>query len=240
MFRSTLGTALLAAALLLPAGAAHADGVFQNGLPEGAARKLLWLVRHDAEVRCIAFTSTGGWVILYDDNGFIARGIPDDAFARLEALAEDGDTLKWIAFTPGDGYVILADRAGFWARDIPPAALLRLKIAGDDGAVFTSMTFVGKNGWVLVTDGGFVADGLPADLFRMLQKLSVNGDRIKSVAFTPKGGWAILVNRDGAWDSNVPASAMLQIDALQKLGGARFRCLAFPPSAEDAWVLLAD
>lgn len=240
MSRSILGKALVVAALVLPAGAARADGVFQNGLPEGAVRKLKELRRNESRIKCIAFTSTGGWVVLYDDNGFFAKGIPDDAFDRLKTLAENGATLKWVAFTPNDGYVILADRSGFWAKDIPPAALRRLKAAGDDGEDLKSMTFVGKNGWVLVGDGAWAGDGLPADLFRMLQKLGANGDKVKSVAFTPKGGWAVLVNRDGAWDSGIPEGATLQIDALQKLGGSRFRCIAFPPNAENGWVLLAD
>ena len=177
MFRSTIGRAATAAVLALTAavGAARAGGAFQNGLPEEAVHKLKELIRHDAHVKCIAFTATGGWVVLYDDNGFFAKGIPDDTFAKLKGLAENGAVLRWVAFTPSDGFVILADKSGFFARGLPAAAALRLKTASDNGEELKSMTFVGKNGWVLIWDGGFAAEGLPRDLFQQLQKLSTAG-----------------------------------------------------------------
>ncbi len=241
MFRSTIGRALAAVlALGAASGAAHADAAFQNGLPEGAIHKLKELIRNDSRIKCIAFTSTGGWVILFDDNGFIARGIPDDAFDKLKELADDDAVLRWIAFTPTDGFVILANKSTFFARDIPLAGLRRLKAASDDGLELKSMTFCGRNGWVLIWDGGFLADGIPSDLFRSMQKLNLAGEHLKSVAFAPSGGWALLLNRDGALDSSIPEGAFAKIDELQKLGGCRFHCIAFPPNADEAWVLIAD
>jgi hypothetical protein len=242
MFRSIIGKALAAAvALGLLAGAAQAGGVFYKGLPEGAAHKLKELIANDSHVKCIAFSSTGGWVILYDDSSFFAKGIPDDAFAKLKELSENGVTLKWIAFTPSDGFVILANKGGFFAtKDVPTAAVRRLKAASDNGDDLKSMTFTGKNGWVLIEDGAFWADGLPREPYQQLQKSSVAGEHIKSIAFTPAGGWAVLVNRDGAWDMGIPDAAMEKIDLLQKLGNSRFNCIAFPPNSDGTWVLIVD
>ena len=209
-------------------------------MPEGAVHKLKELIRNDSRVKCIAFTSTGGWVILFDDNGFLAKGIPDEAFAKLKELADNGSVLRWIAFTPADGFVILADKSGFFARGHPAGG--RAPPQGRQRQRRGTQEYdVRRQKWLGADLGRRLRVRGPAQrLVPPDAEAEPRPANLKSVAFTPAGGWALLVNRDGAYDSNIPDAAFAKIDELQKLGGAHFNCIAFPPNADNAWVLSVD
>jgi len=86
-------------------------------------------------------------------------------------------------------------------------------------ARITSLTFTPAGGHVVTwgRNDFAVVDG-PADLVTALKAAKQRGDAIRSVVFTPSGGWAFLVNRNGAYWSGIDRSAA---EALRRVAVGR-------------------
>jgi transglutaminase-like putative cysteine protease len=113
-------------------------------------------LRKDPAVRTlewVAFTPTGGWVILHDRNRFAAGGIPESAGRTLRELAEAGTALRSIAFAPGGGWVILSGEDGVWHDRIPEAAAAALERLVKKQVPVTCVTFTSAGDWFILTGG---------------------------------------------------------------------------------------
>ena len=63
-------------------------------------------------VSVVAFTPSGGWVVVAPNGSYMAEGIPQDCFTQLGTVLKNGWTVRSIAFPPagGDSWVIVADQ----------------------------------------------------------------------------------------------------------------------------------
>jgi uncharacterized protein YkwD len=109
MYRLSL-ICLLALTTLAPR--ANAQGYSAANIPTGAMQKLGELANAGQSLRSIAFTTDGGWAILYGNNGYAWAGIPDAAAQKLQELSNAGQSLQSIAFAPGGGWAILQGGGG--------------------------------------------------------------------------------------------------------------------------------
>ena len=64
-------------------------------------------------------TLEGGWVILYDKNGWSSNKIPLGASGILKQLSSKGVELKQIAFSPEGGSLILYGKNELWSEKVP-------------------------------------------------------------------------------------------------------------------------
>ncbi|MFD0471143.1 hypothetical protein ACFQ0B_24660 [Nonomuraea thailandensis] len=83
---------------------------YDGGIPDEAHTKLGELAAYG--VTALAFTPSGGWVVVTQDGRYFARGIPDACFAEIGRLSEAGRKINCVAFPPegGDRWVIATDR----------------------------------------------------------------------------------------------------------------------------------
>jgi uncharacterized protein YkwD len=109
MYRLSL-ISLLALTALVPT--ANAQGYSAANIPTGAMQKLGELANAGQSLQSIAFTTDGGWAILYGSNGYAWGGIPDGAAQKLQELSNAGQSLQSIAFAPGGGWAILQGGGG--------------------------------------------------------------------------------------------------------------------------------
>ncbi|MFC7641025.1 twin-arginine translocation signal domain-containing protein [Streptosporangium lutulentum] len=84
-FLTLTGTAGLVAAAAPPAQAAAYPSA-DRGLSAEAHAKLAELAPYGITV--LAFTPSGGWVMVTQDGRYFARGIPDACFTELGALVK--------------------------------------------------------------------------------------------------------------------------------------------------------
>jgi len=71
--------------------------------------KLRAIPKQEENIKSIAFTPDGGWVIFYNKNGYAINGIPQNATNHIVTVANSGYRLTKIAFTPSKGWALLYD-----------------------------------------------------------------------------------------------------------------------------------
>jgi CubicO group peptidase (beta-lactamase class C family) len=90
---------------------------------------------------------------------------------------------------------------------------------------------------VLHGKSGHTQRYIPADVLKNLTDAAKKGLEIKSIAFTPTGGSAIVVGKDGCLATKV-TDEFLKVVAEQRQKGAEFKFVAFPPTG--GWILLTS
>src|SRR5438132_788376 len=77
------------------------------------------LIESKNEIRTLALSSNGGWVVLYGKNGYNSRGLPPHALTKLAELNEQKHNLDFIAFAPKLGWLIIYDSYGYSSEGLP-------------------------------------------------------------------------------------------------------------------------
>jgi uncharacterized protein YkwD/uncharacterized protein YdbL (DUF1318 family) len=230
MYRLSL-VCLLVLTTLAPR--ANAQGYSAANIPNGAMQKLGDLANAGQSPNSIAFTTDGGWAILYGNNGYSFANIPDAAAQKLGDFANAGQSLKSIAFTTDGGWAILYS-GGYWWGGIPAGAAQKLGEVGNAG--IKSIAFTPNGGWaILYGNNGYSFANIPDAAAQKLGDLANAGQSIKSIAFTTDGGWAILYGDNGfAW-GGIPAGAAQKLGELSNAGQG-LQSIAFAPGG--GWAIL--
>jgi uncharacterized protein YkwD len=227
---------LLALTTVVPT--ANAQGYSAANIPNGAMQKLGDLANAGQSPKSIAFTTDGGWAILYGDSGFAWGGIPDAAAQKLGDLAIAGQSLKSIAFTTdgsGVGWAILYS-GSYWWGGIPAGAAQKLGEVVNAG--LKSIAFTPNGGWaILYGNNGYSFANIPDAAAQKLGDLAIAGQSLKSIAFTTDGGWAILYGANGfAW-GGIPDGAVQKLGDLANAGQS-LKSIAFGPGG--GWAILQE
>jgi transglutaminase-like putative cysteine protease len=136
------------------------------------------------EYRCVAFRPQGGWVLLYDKNGYAEDGIPAAVSEQLERVRQAGGTLRSVAFAPDGGWVVLFDH-DFKAEGVPAALTERLAEQRAKGVAVRCVAFTSRNDWFLLTERNECLGSNPAHpAFQRLEQLRAEGKPLTWVAFT--------------------------------------------------------
>ncbi|MFD1500673.1 serine hydrolase domain-containing protein, partial [Streptosporangium lutulentum] len=199
-----------------------------RGLSAEAHAKLAELAPYGITV--LAFTPSGGWVMVTQDGRYFARGIPDACFTELGALVKAGRKINAIAFPPagGDRWVITTDR-GVSARGLPGTCLERVQAYYDAGQQVVDVAFppAGGDRWVVAAANGFHARGVDDECYQMMRNLTQGGRRLTRVAFPPEGGWAVIA-QDEFYVRGIDDACFTQLNLLAA-GGWQVHGLAFAP-----------
>lgn len=90
--------------------------------------------------------------------------------------------------------------------------------------------------WALLHGkNGHTQRAIPADVLKNLNDAAKKGLEIKSIAFAPNGGSAIVVGKDGCLATKIPDELGKVITEQQK-AGAEFKSVAFAPTG--GWILV--
>ncbi|MEV4805738.1 serine hydrolase domain-containing protein [Nonomuraea sp. NPDC049421] len=218
------------------AAPAYAAGYpsYDSGVPAEAHGKLGELAPYG--ITALAFTPSGGWVIVTQDGRYFARGIPDACFTELGALVKAGRRIHCVAFPPegGDRWVITTDK-GMSARGLPEECRQRIAAYYDARQQVVSVAFppAGGNRWVVAATNGFYARGVDDECYQMMRNLTQGGRRVTHVAFPKAKGW-VVVAQDEYFARTIPDACYTRMNTLHG-GGWQVHALAFAPSG--GWAL---
>jgi CubicO group peptidase (beta-lactamase class C family) len=168
-------------------------------------------------VSVVAFTPSGGWVVVAPDGGFFAEGIPQACFTTLTSYIQSGWTVRSIAFPPagGDSWVIVADQ-GFFASNISDDCYQMIQNYYNDGSQISCVAFPPSSGdsWVIIANNDFFAHNIDDECFQFLCNYTQGPRRATQVAFAPNGGW--LIYGDEAYvEENIDAACFEQIQTFE-------------------------
>lgn len=200
-----LKSAILVTALAAVSLPAKASNLLGSGVPQPAFDKAQELENQGHDVRKVVFIPGGGWVVIYDTNGFYAQGTPVDAIDKLNAVAATEYELKTIAFTPQRGWVILYGFNGYWYQNVPTGLADKLAQSSTDGYEFTDAVITSTGAWALVGKNGFAwYYGLHSSLATKITELSQSSATFTGIAVSPldESDWLVLL-ADGYWYNNL-------------------------------------
>ncbi len=104
--------------------------------------KLVALDTAGHKPKSIGFSPEGGWIILYEKNGYYAEGIPQDAFNKIVELGKKDAEIKSIAFARNGGWVILYNKNSVAYGNIPGDAEKALNDLVKRGTPIKSVSFM--------------------------------------------------------------------------------------------------
>jgi hypothetical protein len=76
---------------------------------------------------------------------------------------------------------------------------------------------------------------IPQEAHEVMTNIHARGIRVKSIAFTPDGGWTVLYGRNGSFSRNVPEEAHQQLGRIAA-SGEEIKCIAYAPNG--GWSIL--
>ena len=113
-----------------------------SGVPHAAVEKLK--ERQDTkttELKSIAFTPDGDWVLLFGGNGIWTSNSNLPAVKKLSGLWKDPHAdFKCVAFAPSGGWAVLWGQNGYWTEGgIPKDAVKRIAEVAQSGGALRSI-----------------------------------------------------------------------------------------------------
>jgi TIR domain len=128
--------------------------MWKDGItPPNLFAKLLEVWRDGKEIKCVAYSESGGWVMLFGKNGFWSENIGTDLLEKLHEWRELHYDLKQVAFGPNSSWVLLAGDNGYWQSQVPKKMADKLKEYHQAGKTINSVALAPDSGWVILGDG---------------------------------------------------------------------------------------
>src|SRR5262245_29047448 len=118
------------------------NGTLSWEIGEEAFDKLGELLKAKHRIKSVGFAPEGGWVVLYDKNGYFPKGIPEDAFNKIVELGKKGADLKSVVFARNGGWVILYNKNSVASKNIPPEAEKALNDLSKRGTPIKAVAFM--------------------------------------------------------------------------------------------------
>ena len=226
--RRALSGAALALALGFAAPAAHADfGGWQLGGfadPAGLSLTLNNLLAAGTNIREMASTQGGGWVIITDSpNQQLLWGgpVPSSCIVKIGEYIGSGREIDCVAFTPGDGWMVIAEELAWHAG--PMSYVPELEAAILDriaaGKRLTELVFdADGDGWTLLSNGGgwALSKAMPSDLYAAVLERHAHERTIQRIQMDFDRNW-VLFAEDWFASSGIDGTAFQWIKDFQRL-----------------------
>lgn len=136
-------------------------------------------------IRWIAISPTGGHVVLFGENGWIANGVPPELAAALQRLNSMRVEIQCVAFRNNGGWLVLCNGGDFIATGIPAKAIAELRALKRQRVRFESATFIGDEGFVIVFDQyGYRAHGVEQSYLDALRDYNAKKRPLLCIAST--------------------------------------------------------
>lgn len=240
--RSFLQTSAAAATtLLLPTPRADAHpGNYRSGLPTSAVEKIEELYAAGHGIKHVAFTSSGGWVVLNRSNGWSSDGVADSLNEKLHELNDAEKTIQQVIFAPEDGWMVLFahdyGQESWEFRGMPQSLIDSIRRLDGEYSTIKSIAFTPDGGWAILHGfNGFIAEDIPEAAYEALNSLRQQHTPLKQIAFTSNSGWAILYGRNGFWTAGCPDGAHEKLGEYNA-GQQQIHSIAF--TNDDGWIVL--
>ncbi len=150
------------------------------------------------KINCIAFTSFGGYTILYGTNGYFSSGIPKNASEKLKELHDNKKEIKQVAYSPTGGYIILYDKNNWQGQSISQNLIDKLNELTKKGSSIDNVSFSPDGGFVIIYDkSGYATSKIPQTLNDKLKEINSKGTEIKNVSFEDDGGYVVNFGKNG-------------------------------------------
>jgi hypothetical protein len=121
-------------------------------IPATLLDKLLELYHSGRKTKCVAFSASGAWAVLYDRDGFLTENVPAELRRKLGEWSLLGYELKQVAFGPDSSFVLLAGDCGYWQQFIPKKMADKLGDYYNAGKTIKSVALSPGGGWVILGD----------------------------------------------------------------------------------------
>jgi CubicO group peptidase (beta-lactamase class C family) len=209
---------------------AHADEPFlvldgfnafwgSRGVPDDALKRLREVQQSKAgEMKCVAFTPAGDWVIIFGPNGFYTSNGGMPVCKKLAEVQQPGRVLKSVAFAPAGGWTVLWDQNGNWTEgNVPYAASKKMQEVASQGGTLRSISYGPHGSWVILFDKtGVWYGGIAAELAQVLDNAARSRFTVLCVAFTARD-WICLTDH-GWWTSDPTIAPSRAVDQAYQNG----------------------
>lgn len=207
------------------------------------------------EIRHIAFTPTGSGVILYGQNNAWVQStspLPSTLKPKIDGLI---DTMRELINSNKQIYSVAIDSDGCWVvvhsanepgrqqatwRQCIDASLAEnIRKFYAEGKEFREIAFAPDDtaAWSILfsPSGGYHSARIPKVTLDKLNELARAGTDIRSIAYSPGGGWVILHGRNDLTWNGIPQRT---IDKIRELyaAGRQMKQVAF--TASGGWIIL--
>jgi choice-of-anchor C domain-containing protein len=193
---------------------------------------ILWLL---LSAHAAASALDGDWFIVTGRNTLWTSDAEHDASQAIgEWLKQDNVALLFLSFTARGGYVAQFEDGVAWAGPID-SYMKKTAELGKRQTGVKCLAHWPQGGWALVDSRNqLAADGIPAGTLAKLQKAVRSGGKVRSLAFSPDGGWVVVFDRGIQQDGLPENLSKLLADHVKK--GAFVRCVAF--TSQGDWFVI--
>jgi CubicO group peptidase (beta-lactamase class C family) len=166
------------------------NGYYTSNLGLPACQKLSELQQERGDVfKAVAFAPSGGWSVLWNQNGYWTIGdAPDAAFKKLGEVANSGGTLRSVAYGPNGDWVVLFDKTGVWYGGVPADLRKTLDNAIDNKLTIRCVSFTSLGTWICLTNNGWWTNNLDHPACKMIAELDKQHKPLHWVAVAPETG----------------------------------------------------
>lgn len=190
-------------------------------------------------VSVVAFTPSGGWVVVGRDGDYKAAAIPQDCFTRLQQVMGQGWNVRSIAFPPagGDSWVIAADQ-GHYANGIPDDCDKAIQSVYASGGKILCVTFPpgGGDSWAVIADNETFAADIDDQCFQFLKNYGQGPYPATQLTFAPNGGW-VIYGGQAYYASHFDNACFEQIGTFENAG---FLVQQVALTAAGGWAVIAN
>lgn len=203
-----------------------------------------------AQDTLLEYYPQSGYVLLADQ-GVASKGVPEDFSTQLKKLHKSKSVVKSMAFTPdGKGWSIITKHGdktksveGNYSKALKTLQSKKLNISS---IAFNPINWEAQHGFVIIHDKGYVAEGISSKLKERLDQFANHPDGIKTIEFTPDGGWTVIT-ADHEWSRMIQGKQVKSnfIDNMRAafLNHKKVESVAFNPeqySKNYGWILITD
>lgn len=169
------------------------NGWWAEGIPEELTAKLDEISKTDDEIKSLAFTKEGGFVLLYGVRSTFTKGV--DA-SRLELLEQEAQyEFKDLIF-PDDGGIVLLEADGTYAWNglqVEGALNKTLHELADQQKHFDTMFMTPSGGFMLLNQGEVIhSENVPECLVERISGLHASGEMARSLSFINEDRWILV------------------------------------------------
>jgi len=198
--------------------------------------ELEYIADNKIEIKNIAFSNTGDWVIFYGEIGYSYNYLPDKAKDRLTELNKNEDIItdfeifneSWVTVSNNNAYSVYKAEKGLVSM---------LKKLNKNGKKIKDIDFSENGGWVvLFGKSGFASNKIPENAAKKLQKLNKEKKETYKIELYRNKGYVILFENNGLTFENIPSEAEIKIKELKK-EKKKINIVKF---YKDKWIIIYD
>lgn len=189
--------------------------------------------------------------VLVTEKGVSSQKVSGNFLNKLKQLRGKKSTINGMAFTPdGKGWTIIANGRGI-SENIEGGYVAAMKKLQASKSAIKSVAFNPSNwdtqhGFVIIHDKGYTAEGITSKLKEKLDQFSNQPKGIKTVEFTPDGGWTVISDTH-QWSRMIQGDEIKTnfIDRIRAayLDGQKVATASFNPQQYSklfGWVLITN